>query len=426
MSGRARDTIVALASGRGPAAIAVVRMSGPDAFAATRALVGSLPETRRASLRAVRGSDGALIDRALVLAFAGPASATGEDVVEFHVHGGVAVIGALLATMCARDGVRVAEPGEFTRRAFDCGRLDLAQVEALADLVSAETEAQRMMAVAGADGVLGRAVAGWRDRLVSERVALEAALDFSDDVDGVEPADGGQLAAVRDEIVAVVARAGAARRVRDGLTVVLAGAPNVGKSSLLNALAGEAIAIVSARAGTTRDPVAARLELGGALVTVVDTAGLRESDDPIEQEGVQRALARAGAADLVLALSDGGAPYPDGVRVRTKVDLGGVDAAAAFSVSAVTGTGLDGLLAWLRDWARSVASDGGSVLVANERQGAALAGCVDALEAAIAAPDDVVGAEMVALATRALGRVVGSVDVEDVLDGIFARFCVGK
>ncbi len=302
-----RDTIVALASGRPPAAIAVIRLSGPRAAETVRTLCGRLPPPRRASLTTFRDPQtGEDIDSGLVLFLPGPGSPTGEDVAEFHVHGGRAVVAAMLDALTALPGVRLAEPGEFTRRAFCAGRMDLAAVEGLADLVAADTDAQRRQALAQASGVLGARVTLWRSQILEARALAEASLDFADEddvaTDALEQAKAG-AAALREEIAAALAASGGGERLREGFRVVVLGPPNAGKSSLVNALARREVAIVTEEAGTTRDLFEVLLDLGGFPVIVTDTAGLREAAGLVEAEGIRRARARAEDADLVLWLS---------------------------------------------------------------------------------------------------------------------------
>ena len=302
MSTSDRPTIFALSSGRPPAAIAVVRVSGPAARSALEALC-KLPEPRRAALRRLRNSEGAVLDEALVLWLPGPNTETAEDMAELHLHGGRAVVAAVLDALGRRPGLRPAEAGEFTRRAFENGRLDLTAVEGLADLVFAETEAQRAQAMRQFQGLLGERAESWRQRLVGALALVEARIDFSDEADVPEDLIGPALHTARelfDEIEQTLRDAHRGERLREGLTVAIAGPPNAGKSSLLNRLARREAAIVSPYAGTTRDVIEVHLDLGGYPVTLLDTAGVRDSDDPVEQEGVRRAKARAAAADLVL------------------------------------------------------------------------------------------------------------------------------
>lgn len=415
------DTIYALSSGALPAGIAVVRVSGPEAFAALQSLSPALPRPRVATLRTLRGPDG-VIDRALVIAFPGPASATGEEIVEFHLHGGVAVVAALFAGL-DRTGARLARPGEFTRRAFDAGRLDLTQVEGLADLIAAETEGQRRVALRQAAGDLRTLVDSWRDRLIDMLASVEAGLDFADEGDVGEHADDLPIAALLAEIDAELARAGQARALRDGLTIVVSGPPNAGKSSLVNMLARREVALVSPVAGTTRDAVEVRLQFGGVLVTLVDTAGLRDTDDVLEAAGVAHARARVATADLVLALYCEGEPG-EGVAVRTKSDLGGYGPGIA--VSSLTGAGIDELEGWLRDWVLRTASPTAAGLLAQQRVREACSQARDELNDAASQDDPVLRAEALRLSLRALGEITGANSVEAVLDAVFTRFCIGK
>ncbi|MFS8036268.1 tRNA uridine-5-carboxymethylaminomethyl(34) synthesis GTPase MnmE [Xanthobacter sp. AM11] len=429
------DTIFALSSGRLPAGVAVVRVSGPAAVAAALALAGVLPPPRHARFGALQDpASGEVLDRALLLFFPGPASATGEDVVELHLHGGRAVVAAVLGALSRLPGLRPAQAGEFTRRAHASGKLDLAEVEGLADLVAAESEAQRRQALALASGALSRRVEGWREGAIAALALLEAAIDFSDE--GDVPADlSGEAAAVisrlRGELVAALADAGRGERVRDGLVVAIAGPPNAGKSTLLNRLAGREAAIVSPLPGTTRDVLEVHLELAGQAVTVLDTAGLRETSDVVEAEGVRRALARAEAADLVLWLAEDGAAPPPGlsaaVMVRTKRDGGGAAPPGWFAISAQDGTGLEALMAHVEE--RVAALGGGEpALITRERQRLALEAAALHLERALAdfGGREELRAEEVRLAVRALDQTIGRVDVEDVLDALFRTFCIGK
>ena len=441
------DTIFALSSGGGRAAIAVVRVSGPAAGEALERIGGApLPEPRRAALRRFREPDsGEPIDRGLALWFPGPGSATGEDVAEFHVHGGAAVFEALLDALAALPGLRPAEPGEFTRRAFEAGRLDLTQAEGIADLVAAETGAQRRQALAQTEGSLQRLYDGWRERLMTLRANVEAAIDFSDQELGEDPtvAAAPGLAALEAEIAAHLDDDRRGERLREGFTIAIVGAPNAGKSSLLNRLAGRDAAIVSTRAGTTRDVVEVRLDLAGWPVTLADTAGLRESRDEIESEGVRRALARAASADLSLVVFDG-ALWPeadaqsrallgeDALAVLNKTDLlaGPVPTAIgeypALGVSCLTGAGIDRLLEILADEIARRYPTGGAPALTRARHRQAVMECRDALARAIAGPADERLAEELRLAAYALGRITGRVDVEAVLDLVFREFCIGK
>ena len=301
------QTIFALSSGRPPSAIAMVRVSGTQAGAALRALAGRIPSPRRATRVVLRDGQGEPIDDAVVLWFPGPASATGEDVAEFHVHGGRGVLAALVAALSSLEHMRAAEPGEFTRRAFENGKLDLTEAEGLDDLIHADTDRQRRRALRQLKGMLGDKARDWRARIIEASALIEAGIDFSDEGDVsnelIAPARG-QIAALLGEIQEVLAAQGKAERLRDGLVVAITGPPNVGKSTLINQLARREVAIVSPHAGTTRDVIEVQLDLDGYPVTVIDTAGIRETDDPVEQEGVRRARTRAEEADLVLWLAD--------------------------------------------------------------------------------------------------------------------------
>ncbi|WP_425330040.1 tRNA uridine-5-carboxymethylaminomethyl(34) synthesis GTPase MnmE [Terrirubrum flagellatum] len=439
-------TIVAPASGQGRAGVAVIRISGPATAAVLRTVAGGIPEARRATLRKfVDPKTAEAIDRGLALWFPGPNSFTGEDMAELHIHGGRSVIEGLLGALVKGCGCRLAEPGEFARRAFANGKLDLAAVEGLSDLIEAETEAQRRQALRQLEGALGRKVEDWAARLLEVMAWAEAALDFSDESDvparslasAMESAD-----AVAREMSEALASASQGERLRDGFMVALAGPPNAGKSTLLNALAKRDVAIVSPIPGTTRDAIEVRLDLGGLPITLVDLAGIRDSSDPIESEGIARARQRIQRADLVLWLEEAESTESgrqDGmetaVRVRTKVDLASkVDSGAEphkriLNLSAVTGEGVDELLKLIR--ARAMEGLGaGDVLVTRERHRIALGDASAHLNRAIAAFQRGVGEEMVAedlrLAVRSLGRISGRVDVEDVLGTIFSRFCVGK
>ena len=419
------DTIYALSSGAPPAAVAIVRISGPGADRALRALTGTLAEPRRAELAMLR-DNGQLIDNALVIRFPGPASATGEDVVELHLHGGRAVVAAALAALGRIHGLRPAEAGEFTRRAFDNGRIDLAEAEGLADLIEAETEGQRRAALALAGGALSRQVGAWQARLLALAAQVEAALDFSDE-DDVAPLPAGfagALEALAGELAGWLARPGA-ERLRDGVRVVIAGPPNAGKSSLLNALIGRDAAITSAMPGTTRDLIEAPTAIGGLPFLLIDTAGLRESDDSIEAIGVARAQASVEAADILLWLGDPAAAPEGAIRVHSKADLGGEAGAAHVSVSATTGAGLAALTRLLIQRSAALLPAQGEVAL-NARHRAALEAAQAALGEAVTTPDPIVTAEALRRARVELDRISGRGGVEDMLDALFGRFCIGK
>ncbi|MFC0410268.1 tRNA uridine-5-carboxymethylaminomethyl(34) synthesis GTPase MnmE [Roseomonas elaeocarpi] len=435
------DTIFALATGAGRAAVAVLRLSGPNCAAVIRSLAGTLPTPRMATLRTLRRGDGAALDRALVLWFPGPRSFTGEDAAELHLHGGRAVIAAVGEALAAL-GARPAEPGEFSRRAFLHGKLDLTEAEGIAELVEAETEAQRQQALAQAGGLLARQARDWAGRLTTLLAQEEAAIEFAEEdlpssLDGEVRAGAAALAC---EITAALADGGRGERLREGLDIAILGAPNAGKSSLLNALVGREAAIVSARAGTTRDVVEARLDIAGVSVTLADTAGLRDGADEIEAEGIRRAHRRGEEADVVLALFAADAP-PDGEtlavlgRRRCLVLLSRCDLAPsplpatvagepALAVSALTGQGLDALRARLEEEVASRA--GGGSLLTRPRHRAALEDTARHLAAAADAPVPELVSEALRQASQSLGRLSGRVGVEDVLDVVFGSFCIGK
>lgn len=436
-----KDTICAQASGAGCAAIAVIRISGPATGEVLRALCG-LPEARHASLRALRDPrTETALDRGLVLWFPAPASFTGEDMAELHVHGGRAVVASVLDAVLSIDGVRLAEPGEFASRAFENGKLDLTEVEGLADLINAETEAQARQALAQAGGSLRTLYEGWRAQLLRAQALTEAGLDFADEADVTAKVATGADAIVAELIGQVTPHLADRRgeRLRDGFRVVIVGAPNAGKSSLLNALARGDVAIVSEEAGTTRDIIEVHLDLDGLPVILTDTAGLREAGGKIEVEGIRRALARAQAADLVLWLIDAKKPVsapPEPLArgrvpflpVRNKIDLAPVSAAEGVSLSAKTGEGIDTLVAELKTRAREALAAGSeSPVVSRARHRAeleaALAALRRSLEPGLAAE---LKAEELRAASLHLGRLTGSVDVEEVLGAIFSEFCIGK
>ncbi|MGQ3671344.1 tRNA uridine-5-carboxymethylaminomethyl(34) synthesis GTPase MnmE [Xanthobacter sp. TB0136] len=429
------ETIFALSSGRLPSGVAVVRLSGPQAGQALEAMAGTLPPPRAARYRDVRDPhNGELLDRTLILFFSGPNSVTGEDVAELHLHGGRAVVAGVLGALARLPGLRPAEAGEFTRRAHANGKMDLAEVEGLADLIAAETQAQRRQALAQASGALSRRVEGWREALVSALALVEASIDFSDE--GDVPQDltrqaNAFITPLEQEIAAALADAARGERVRDGLVVAIAGRPNAGKSTLLNRLAGREAAIVSDLPGTTRDVLEVHLELAGQAVTLLDTAGLRETADVVEAEGVRRALARAEAADMVLWLSPEEEPPPasfeHAVKIRSKCDCGVKAGAGWLGLSVQTGEGLEKVLAEIEKRASTLAG-GEPALVTRERQRLALEAA--AFHLARAAQEfaglEELRAEELRLAARALDRTIGRVDVEDILDSLFSTFCIGK
>jgi len=484
------ETLFALASAPGRAAIAVWRLSGPGVAEGLRLVTGrNLPPPRRAALRRlVDPATGDAVDQALVLWFPGPASFTGEDAAELHTHGGRAVAEAIGAALARLPGFRHAEPGEFSRRAYLNGKLDLTEAEAIADLAAAETEAQRRQALAQAGGALSGLYDGWRAELIRLRAHLEADIEFPDEDIGDPVAQlSGQLDALRSGIAEHLADARRGERLRDGLTIAVVGAPNAGKSSLVNALARRDVAIVSPEAGTTRDAIEVHLDLGGYAVILIDTAGLRETTGLVESEGIRRARARAEDADLVLALFAADAE-PDAetlallderaVVVRSKVDLdphhsqifasplegevglqGRVGGAAATSpakrgrkhhpppagqsavdlplkgggedleglaISVKSGAGLDTLLRTLTDRVSALLSDRGPPPPTRARHREALGRCLAALDTAQTAALPELAAEDLRRAADELGRITGRIDIEDMLDAIFRDFCIGK
>lgn len=431
------DTIYALSSGRLPAAIAVIRVSGPNARRALEVLAGKVPEPRRAAYVKFRDSDSReTIDDGLALWIPGPKSETGEDMAEFHLHGSRAVIAAMFRLLDGIEGFRPADAGEFTRRALLNGKLDLTAVEGLGDLIAAETEAQRRQAMLQFRGGLSKKVEEWRGKLLAALAQIEAAIDFSDEGD----VPGNLLQAARRtaaellaEIQPALADASRGERLREGFTIAITGAPNVGKSTLLNRLAEREVAIVSDIPGTTRDVIEVALDLNGVPVVLIDTAGIRQTSDPVEAEGVKRARGRAEAADLVLWLVDdeGHHSTKDPARewvVRTKADLLGVPAKAGeIAVSAKTGAGIDALIARLSDTAAKLAGE--PALVTHARQRQALTETASHLMA-LSKPEienrEELFAEELHQAANALGRVTGKIGIEDVLGEIFKNFCVGK
>jgi tRNA modification GTPase len=470
------DTIFAIASGAGQAAIAVMRLSGPATHAILAALCGRVPPPRRTSFRRLRDTDGAELDQGMVLWLPGPNNYTGEDSAELYLHGGRAVLHGVADALVAL-GARPAEPGEFTRRAFLHGRMDLTEAEAVHDLVAAETSAQRRQALRQLDGALGTIYRGWADRLRLLLAQQEALIDFPDEdlPPEVEAQVLRELAALGSELSTHLNDNRRGERLREGLVFAVTGPPNVGKSSLVNALAERDVAIVSPQPGTTRDALEARIVLGGVPVTLVDTAGLREATDAIEAEGVRRARARAAAADLAIEVvahdatapsplhcpssppnqspspplspssspllpsssprrrgprvnstEPGSTPNPRHVLVANKCDLGGAIPATAISVSALTGAGLNELRAHLAEAARSRTESAGAPPLTHARHRAALQEAAACLAGAQTADLPELRAEDLRLALRAIGRITGAVGVEDILDTLFARFCIGK
>ncbi|GAB3123152.1 tRNA uridine-5-carboxymethylaminomethyl(34) synthesis GTPase MnmE [Novispirillum itersonii] len=440
------ETIFALATAPGRAGVAVIRISGPQAGAALTALCGRVPVPRQAARsRFSHPVDGRVLDDGLALWFPGPGSFTGEDVAEIQGHGGKAVIDSLLSALCLVPGVRPAEPGEFTRRAFENGKLDLTQAEGLADLINAETEAQHRQALRQMDGALARLFDGWRSDLIRHLAHLEAFIDFPDEPipDHLDQAVRAGISTLAGAMTAYLADGHRGERIRDGLYIAVVGAPNAGKSSLVNALARREAAIVSATAGTTRDVIEVHLDLGGYPVVLADTAGLREAAEDIEAEGIRRALLRAENADLRLAVFDAAcAPEWDAPTLalidgRTEVIVNKVETVALpddlrisgrvpHRISAAGGQGMADLLEALTARVRDALETQGAPALTRQRHRVALDECVDSLHRSLTAPDLELMAEDLRLAARALGRITGRVEVDDLLDVIFRDFCIGK
>jgi tRNA modification GTPase len=446
------ETIFALSSGRPPSAISIVRLTGPLAGTVLARLAGKMPAPRMATHVTLRDPHQQPIDEAVVLWFPAPGSVTGEDVAELHVHGGRAVLAALFAVLSGFDCVRAAEPGEFTRRAFENGKLDLTEAEGLDDLIHADTDRQRRQALRQLKGLLGDKARRWREQIIEASALIEAGLDFSDEADVPAELLAPALAKIEtllaeiDEVLAAQARS---ERLREGLVVAIAGPPNVGKSTLINQLARREVAIVSPYAGTTRDIIEVQLDLDGYPVTVIDTAGIRETKDPVEQEGVRRARARAAEADLVLWMND---PQQESIpeqcsapvwRVRNKVDLGGPGPGAgqskehvgalrsdniAFGISASRGDGIDELIGAIVAFAKDYLGTGEGALIGRERQRKLLEQVAASLRHSMASASDgeELAAEDLRAASYSLGRLLGRVDVDDILDVIFRQFCIGK
>ena len=427
------STIFAQASAAGKAGVAVVRISGSQAFSAASQLCGSLPAPRQAGLRRLRSAAGEVLDEALVLCFSEKASFTGEETVELQTHGSVAVVNALLAELGTVDGLRLAEPGEFTRRALANGRLDLAQVEGLADLIASETEAQRQQALRLFSGGLGDLAAHWRERLIRASALLTVTIDFADEevpVD-VSPEVLELIAEVQTAMQAQVDGFGAAERIRTGYEVAIVGPPNVGKSTLLNALAGRDAAITSELAGTTRDVIEVRMELAGLPVTLLDTAGLRETDDTVEKIGVARALQRAKAADLRVFLIESDSkpefdPAPDDIVIASKADLSGKKSGA---VSGKTGAGVAELVEQIGAKLSSKTAKAG--LATRARHKEAMERCLVSLaeasnRVALGPEFTDIASEELRISLEALNMLIGRVDIENVLDEVFSSFCLGK
>ena len=421
------DTIFALSSGRPPAAISVIRISGIDAHEAGRRISGTLPDARMAAVRELREpSSGDLLDEALVLRFDSPASSTGEDIVEFQCHGGRAVVDSVLRALGRLEGLRQAEPGEFTRRAFENGRIDLTEAEGLADLIEAETESQRRAAILVAEGGLRKEIARWQEQVLSISARAERAIDYDEEDDVLDPSIGRDCSALAAELQDWL-RAPRVEPLKDGVRVVVAGPPNTGKSSLINRIVGEERVIVTDLPGTTRDHVDVPLSLGGMPIRLTDTAGLRETDDRVEAIGVERAEKLVETADIVLWLGE-----PDRVplharmlKLHGKADLGNVPGPETLSVSALTGDGIIVLLQEIEAMARAILPPQDSIAL-NRRQALLIGEATEALLGAASATDLVVIAEFLRHSRAAFDRLTGRAGVEDVLDALFGRFCLGK
>ncbi|MBB6510358.1 tRNA modification GTPase [Rhizobium soli] len=429
------DTIFALSSGAPPAGLAVIRLSGNQAFTAAETLAGRLATDRKASLRTIRGRNGVIIDQGLVVGFPGPNSFTGEDCVELHVHGSRAVVAALILELEQIDGLRLAEAGEFSRRAFENGKLDLVEIEGLADLISAETEMQRRLAVEQSFGGQSALYIDWAERLTRSRALIEAELDFADEDDvpgSVSERVWSEVSQIYLELLQHLETAKSGEIIRDGYKIVIAGPPNAGKSSLLNALANRDVAIVTERAGTTRDILHVDLDMSGYLVRFFDTAGLRESDDIVEVEGIRRARVAIEQADMILALNEIDSPalqyhefsQANVLTVGTKLDAHAPSDDFDLCVSTKTGDGLELLReAILR---KLTALWTGSLVPNRARQVDALKDASNFIAEALNGTELDLRAESLRAAASALGRITGRVDVEQLLDVIFSQFCIGK
>ena len=425
------DTIYALSSGRPPAAVSVIRVSGPQAHNAGRQIAGSLPDARQAAVRTLRDAEGGVLDDALVIRFDEPASATGENIVEFQCHGGRAVVDAVLSALGQVEGLRLAQPGEFTRRAFENGRIDLTEAEGLADLIEAETETQRKAALAMAEGGLRRQVEQWQSELLSLSARAEAAIDYVDE-DDVGPGTASEIlkdaATLASELSSWLERP-RAEPLKDGVRVVVAGPPNAGKSSLINAIAGQERAIVTDVPGTTRDHIEVPLSLAGIPILLTDTAGLRETDELVERIGVNRARSLAEGADVLVWLGEpaDAPPHPRLVQVHPRSDLPEQSTAPSQSlpVSSLTGKGLKELLERVAEFANSVLPAEDAIAL-NRRQAAHLVEALAELKRAQQAQDVVLTAEHLRSARMAFDRLTGRAGMDDVLDALFRRFCLGK
>jgi tRNA modification GTPase len=440
------DTIFAPMTAVGRSAVTALRLSGPAVRAAVQALCAACPPPRQASLRSLRDGQGELLDRAVVIWMPGPATYTGEDVAELHLHGGRAVLEGVAEALLAL-GLRLAAPGEFSRRAFLNGRMDLVQAEAVGDLVAAETAGQRRQALRQMEGALGRIYDGWADRLAGVLAHQEALIDFPDEAlpPAIEAAFAAEIRVLATELTAHLADGGRGEKMRDGLVFVVQGPPNVGKSTLVNALAGRDVAIVSPQAGTTRDALEVSLVLGDVPVTLIDTAGLRETADPVEAEGVRRARARAAQGDLVLSLvcaeTAGGLPEPvcrdpeapvpaepapARLVIATKIDLAPPPLGADLAVSVVSDVGMAALRARLTSFAAEATGQAGPPPLTRQRHRGLLSDARDHLRTAEQESEPELRAEALRLALAAIGGITGTVGVEALLDRIFGDFCIGK
>jgi tRNA modification GTPase len=435
------NSIFALSSGRLPSGVAIVRVSGPHVRQVLEIVSGSVPAARMASFGQLRDIQGNVLDRALAMFFPGPNSFTGEDVAEFHLHGGRAVVASVLNALSDIEGLAHAEAGEFTKRAFLNGKLDLLEAEALADLIASETEAQRRFAISNSFGAQSDLYQSWRTRLIHARAMIEAEMDFADEGDipgSVSATVWKDMELLSKEIRAHISGFSKAEIIRDGFEVVILGAPNAGKSSLLNALAKRDAAIVSEEAGTTRDFVEVALDVGGVKIRLVDTAGIRENAGKVEQIGIERALAKAKSASLALFLHDLSQPFleiADGavsnipsISVGTKMDLslGKPEGDFDFMISAQTGAGITALLLKIGEIAAGAIGSEGDVLPSRMRHVSLLTETVDWIDAASADKDLELRAEDLRIASERIGKISGAVDVEDLLDVVFSQFCVGK
>ena len=423
------DTIYALSSGRPPAAVSIIRVSGPRAHEAGRNLAGKLPKPRQAALRTLRDGEGEVLDEALVLRFDGPASATGENIVEFQCHGGRAVVDAVLRALAHLEGLRLAQPGEFTRRSFENGRIDLTEAEGLADLVEAETETQRKAALAMAEGGLRQQVEHWQRQLLALSARAEAAIDYAEEDDvGFDPKLAIECASLAHDLDAWLERP-RAEPLKDGVRVVVAGPPNAGKSSLINVIAGQERAIVTDVPGTTRDHIEVPLSLAGVPILLTDTAGLRDTEELVERIGVDRARVMMKGADVLLWLGDpSDAPeHPRRMLVHPRADLADRSVAppGSLAVSSRNGLGLKLLLERIAEVARSLLPAEDAIAL-NRRQAMHIAEARHALQLIAATEDFVLAAEHLRAARAAFDRLTGRAGMEDVLDALFGRFCLGK